>query len=669
MAVSCAIILKVNRGRGVTLVELMVGVAILAMIGTGLLMSTTAGRSRASSRALADRMAEVFKQARETAIAQQRPVAVLLPCTSTSPLADSYEVADGLDRAVVRRSQSFRQELAGSFLFVGHWSLSLGTNSAPQPLAGANQGGLNLSTWTLPEPSHAAYVYSPSGTLISNRVEFDQAYHIVVCQGAEWSTESVDGVSSARLTAANSPLTLRLSKAGPVSVVPQVEDHVGVAVDAAPAGGSALPGSGAPPVTANLPPSIKNVTVDPKPQPGTLPVGVDATVALDGYLTLQVEATDPEGDPLEVLWIAEPVDPTAGPGGSLSSPVRTRMSFESGVQRSTWEWRPPAGSVAGNLYSLTLQVRDDHGNEVTDDAFALDQVLTVDPGTILFVDDRGGNRDLYTMNNDGTNEMQLTRTPADEAWPQLSPDGSRIMYVKDIGGTQVLMTVGIDGENPKQVLAPDDLPPHLPTLAPVDSIVGCCWSPDGTRIAVIARYGGAAGGLDVYVCNADGSGRFKAHSDEPEGGLSVTGAVKITWDFDPPYDRGDLTGQRLIFTSPYDSRYFAFFLDPPRRDSEVHFDGRVVTDINAGPDGRIAWVEGGQLRIGDFTEAGGLNSGTVIAGSVSGVAGPAWSPSADRLVFSGQSGASTRLYRVDANGSGLVPLTGAGTALEASWGP
>jgi type II secretory pathway pseudopilin PulG len=649
---------------------MMVGLVILALMGTGLLMSASGSRSRASTQALAERMAEVFRQAREAAIAQQQSVAVILPSTPASPLCDSYYLAEGLDRGVVRRSQVFSQELPGTYLFAGHWDLAGATNSAPSPLAGANRSGLELPGWTLPVPGHAAYVYSPAGTLQSNQVEFAGAYHLIACQSAQWSTGAVDGVPSALLTAANSPVTLRLSKSGTVQIVPQVHRQSGVNIDRAPAyTGATLPAPGPPPPTTNLPPQVTSVDVAPKPKPGTVPPDVDATVATDGYLTLQVEATDPEGDPLDVRWTAAPVEPPSGPEGSLSSPIRTRASFDNGIHRSTWEWRPPPTSISGNLYSLTLDVRDSAGNPAPATAFALDRVLTVDPGTILFVDDRTGNRELYTMNNDGTNEMRLTRTPADEAWPQLSPDGSRIMYVRDQGGTQVLMTVGIDGQNPRQVLHPTDLPPHLPTLAPVDSIIGCCWSPDGTRIAVIARYGGAIGGLDVYVCNADGSGLFKAHSDEPQGGLSVTGAVKITWHFDYPYDRNDLAGQRLLFTSPYDSRYFAFFLDPPRRDHEVHFDGRVITDINAGPDGRVAWVEGGNLRLGNFTEGGGLNAGSVIAGSVSGVAGPAWSPSADRLVFSGVSGGNTRLYRVDSTGANLLPLTGAGTALEASWGP
>jgi hypothetical protein len=327
--------------------------------------------------------------------------------------------------------------------------------------------------------------------------------------------------------------------------------------------------------------------------------------------------------------------------------------------------------VSGNLYSLSVEVRDPSNAVADGGTMALHRVEIVEPGTILFVDTRnGGNPELYTMNTDGTNEMRLSRSPGfDESWPQLSPDGARVMYVRrptgpDVGGG-VLMTVGIDGQNPKRVLQPSDLPPHPGPIHPVESIVGSCWSPDGSQVAVIARYGGPTGGLDIYVCDADGSSPTRAHS--ATAGLSVTSASKVTWHWDPPYDRGDMDRQRLIFTSPYDSRYFTFYLDGR---TEMAHNGRVITDINAGPSGDVAWVEGGRLMVGDFDPVSGLSAGTSIGGGLTNIAGPAWSPSGHRLVFSGQAtGPNIRLYRVDAGGANQVRLTNTATALEASWGP
>lgn len=656
-----------SQRRGASLIEVMVAVAILAVLGTGLLISSSQGRARASSQALAERMAEVFKQARESAIAQGGPVAVLLPCTPASPLANSYATADGTERAIVRKSASFAQELPGTYLFAGHWPLASGVNASPSPLAGANGAEFDLSSWPLP-PGQAAYVYTPAGTLTSNQVEFGGAYHLVVCQSAEWSAQAVNGTPSARLSAVSSPVTLRLSKAGGVSVVPSLEEQSGVTTEAAALTISPL-AAVAPLFSDNARPTLDKVDLYPEAEPDTVPADVKATVASDGYITLKVEASDPDGDPLAVSWSVVQLTGAGIGAGAVSSPVRTRTEQAGSKQTSVWEWKPPVGSKTGDLFELSVDVRDPGNLAAAGGALAMCKVETVDPGTILFADNRSGDRELYTMNNDGTNEMRLTHTPgADEDWPQLSPDGSRVMYVKQQGGAGVLMTVGIDGKNPKRLLRPSDLPNHAgPPVHAVDSIVGSCWSPDGSRIAVIARYAGATGGLDVYTCNADGTNAARAHSPTPVGGLSVTWAVKVTWHFDFPYQRDRLDKQRLLFTSPYDHHYFAFFLDG--RTEQEYDPGRDVYDINVGPNGKVAWIEGGQLRVGQFTEGGGLGPGTVLAGGLGGTpAAPAWSPVGDRLVFSNDNG-PTRIYRVNADGGDLVRLTNTGTALEACWGP
>lgn len=661
--------MKTRKASGFSLLEVMFSIAILAVIGTGLILVTSGGKARASSQSVAARMAEVFKQAREQAVAQQRPVAVVVPVTASNPLADSCYLISGAEQATVSRTINFQKEFPGTYLFSGHWSLASGSWNPPSLLSGSHNGDFDLTAWTVPEPSHAIFCYTPSGTLQSNRAEFGQSYHLVICSNAQSSASSVAGIPSAALSAADSPVTLRLSKTGQVSILGQVAQQSGVQVVDLPAySGTVLP-SLTPSTAGNTEPTIVDIQVAPKPEPGTVPSDVDATVAVDGYLTLTAQVSDPEGDAIEVQWSSVDSNNPAALPGAFSSPIKTETDPESGVWESTWEWRPPPTTVPGDRYTLTMVASDDKGAVTTGSLGTSWDVETLDPGTILFVDDRNGNREVYTMNSDGTNEVRLTRSGGDKAWPQLSPDGSRIMYVHNQGGNQVLMTMGVNGENPTQVLTPAGLPPRPIVGTPHDAIVSCCWSPDGSRIAVIGRYGGPTGGHTVFVSNADGSGIFRPHSPSPVGGLSVTGAAKITWNFDPPYDRNDLSRQRLLYTSPFDNRYFAFFLDPPRRNSEQNYDGRTVEDFNSGPDGRVTWIEGGQLRVGDFTEAGGLAATGTLATSVSNPAGPVWSPTASSLVFSGGGAANPRLYRVEATGANLVTLTAGSSALEASWGP
>src|SRR5205807_10519382 len=53
---------------------------------------------------------------------------------------------------------------------------------------------------------------------------------------------------------------------------------------------------------------------------------------------------------------------------------------------------------------------------------------------IVYESNRDGNWELYLCNADGSNAVNLTRTPdVDELYPKPSPDGTRICFVADEG--------------------------------------------------------------------------------------------------------------------------------------------------------------------------------------------------------------------------------------------
>ena len=50
---------------------------------------------------------------------------------------------------------------------------------------------------------------------------------------------------------------------------------------------------------------------------------------------------------------------------------------------------------------------------------------------IAFASDRDGDYDIYAMDPDGSNVVQLTNAPGPDINPAISPDGTRIAYNRD----------------------------------------------------------------------------------------------------------------------------------------------------------------------------------------------------------------------------------------------
>jgi Tol biopolymer transport system component len=92
---------------------------------------------------------------------------------------------------------------------------------------------------------------------------------------------------------------------------------------------------------------------------------------------------------------------------------------------------------------------------------------------IVYETNRDGNWELYLVNADGSNPVNLTNTKdVDELYPKPSPDGSKLCFVADEkkgkGKTRNVYVMNIDGSERTKV---------------ADNAREPCWSPDGRSIA------------------------------------------------------------------------------------------------------------------------------------------------------------------------------------------
>jgi TolB protein len=125
-----------------------------------------------------------------------------------------------------------------------------------------------------------------------------------------------------------------------------------------------------------------------------------------------------------------------------------------------------------------------------------------------------GDADVFTMNADGTGLVNLTETAEDDhdlgpndSGPRWSPDRARIAYTVDPDGAAgddgEVWVMDRDGGNKIQ-LTDNDQEEWGPT-----------WSPDGTRIAWTV-YDPEFFDFDIWLMNADGSDPRNLVSESPD---------------------------------------------------------------------------------------------------------------------------------------------------------
>ena len=108
-------------------------------------------------------------------------------------------------------------------------------------------------------------------------------------------------------------------------------------------------------------------------------------------------------------------------------------------------------------YSANIYVREDGKDEerkVTSDIGkdnGLSGVAWTPDGRIVYTARTIGNQDIWIVNSDGSNKLQLTTDAGKNFHPTVSPDGARIAFVSSRSGSIELWTMNLDGTDPIQL--------------------------------------------------------------------------------------------------------------------------------------------------------------------------------------------------------------------------
>ena len=200
-------------------------------------------------------------------------------------------------------------------------------------------------------------------------------------------------------------------------------------------------------------------------------------------------------------------------------------------------------------------------NITQDNALDRAPAWSPDGSKIAFSSQRGAISDIYVIDADGGNLTRLTDDPAQDETPAWSPDGSRIVFASKRDGNFEIYVMDADGSNevrltdsPREEYTPD-------------------WSPDGNRIAFFSDkcLSGCAYQSDIMVMGADGGDVVNLTNSPAQNGFP-------SWSPD---------GSQIAFASDRDAGNHIFVMQA---------DGSAVTNLtgtrtefNAAP----AWLKAG----------------------------------------------------------------------------
>ncbi len=288
----------------------------------------------------------------------------------------------------------------------------------------------------------------------------------------------------------------------------------------------------------------------------------------------------------------------------------------------------PHEGPTGMLDIYTMRSDGSHQlNLTSSDANDADPCFSSDGSRIVFRSDRSGNSSIYVMNVDGSNLRRLTAdTGVIDTKPRFSPDDSRIAFVR-ISGVSEIVLVNAEGV------------PYQTSLVSGQSFDGPLFSPDGSQLAYAAF---VDDNYEIFVIETQGG---------PPKRLTNNASFDALGEFSPD-------GSKICFFSDRDGQSQIYIMDADGG-NQKNLSNSFTTDLGPcfSPDGtQILFDRDLDHRDIYVMDLDGGNQVNLTNGNSSN-AGARFSPDGRKIVFGTNRDGNYEVYLMNRDGSNQRNLT------------
>ena len=254
------------------------------------------------------------------------------------------------------------------------------------------------------------------------------------------------------------------------------------------------------------------------------------------------------------------------------------------------------------------------------------------PARIAFMSDRDGNWEVYIMDRDGGNPLNLTNSPARDGIPVHTPGQDRLVFASDLDGPNLdVFSMDLDGNNVTNITQTSD-----------SNEIPIALSPDGGHVIFASDRGGTS---EIYLVETAGTALLNLTERESAQAFDDWSAITDQFILTAVSD----LGPSLIITD-LDGDTHQTLTDGSFPAGGGHWspDGQQIAFMAIGPESTSV-----DIFVVDTSGGEPVN----LTQSAFNESFPRWSPDGSKIAFISDRDGNSEIYVMDADGGNPTNLT------------